>query len=87
LGIYAALADREKADVIAEFAGRQFSEFKAVLTELAVAKLGPVATEMQRLMKDPGHVDKVLHNGAERARALGDPLLADVYRTVGFLKP
>jgi tryptophanyl-tRNA synthetase len=87
LGIYAALADREKADVIAEFAGRQFSDFKAVLTELAVAKLGPVAAEMQRLMKDPGHVDQVLRNGAERASALADPLLADVYKTVGFLKP
>ena len=87
LGIYAALADRDKADVVRAFAGKQFSEFKAALTELAVAKLGPVGAEMQRLMKDPGHVDRVLHNGAERARALAEPLLADVYRTVGFLKP
>ena len=80
-------ADREKADVIAEFAGRQFSDFKTALTELAVAKLGPVATEMQRLMKDPGHVDGVLHSGAERARNLAAPILEEVYRTVGFLKP
>ena len=50
-----------------EFAGKQFSEFKAALTELAVAKLGPVGAEMQRLMKDPGHVDAVLRDGAERA--------------------
>ncbi|WP_421996280.1 tryptophan--tRNA ligase [Reyranella sp.] len=87
LGIYAALADREKTEVIAEFAGRQFSEFKAALTELAVAKLGPVGAEMQRLMKDPGHVDSVLRDGAARARALADPILAEVYATVGFLKP
>jgi len=87
LGIYAALADHEKADVVREFAGKQFSEFKAALTELAVAKLGPVGAEMQRLMKDPGHVDAILHDGAERARALAEPILGDVYRTVGFLKP
>jgi tryptophanyl-tRNA synthetase len=87
LGIYAALADRDKADVVREFASRQFSEFKAALTELAVAKLGPVGAEMQRLMKDPGHVDAILHDGAERARALAAPVLADVYRIVGFLKP
>jgi len=87
LGIFAALADREKADVVRDFAGKQFSEFKAALTELAVAKLGPVGSEMQRLMKDPGHVDAVMRNGAERARALAEPILADVYRTVGFLKP
>ncbi len=69
LGIYAALADQEKDAVIAAFAGKQFSEFKSALTEIAVAKLGPVGAEMQRLMKDPAHVDKVLHDGAQRARA------------------
>ena len=87
LGIYAALADQEKADVIRDFAGKQFSDFKAALTELAVAKLGPVGAEMQRLMGDSDHVDAILHDGAERARALADPILTEVYRTVGFLKP
>ena len=87
LGIFAALADREKGDVVREFAGQQFSAFKAALTEIAVARLGPVGAEMQRLMKDPAHVDGVLRDGAARARAIADPILADVYRTVGFLKP
>jgi tryptophanyl-tRNA synthetase len=87
LGIYAALADREKEAVVAEFAGQQFSAFKTALTDLAVAKLGPIGAEMQRLMKDPGHVDSVLHDGAARARALADPIVAEVYKVVGFLKP
>ena len=87
LGIYAALADRDKDEVIREFAGKQFSEFKAALTDLAVAKLGPVGAEMQRLIKDPAHVDSVLRTGAEKARAIAGPILADVYKTVGFLKP
>ena len=87
LGIYAALADQEKAAVVAAFAGKQFSEFKMALTDLAVAKLGPIGAEMQRLMKDPGHVDGILREGAQRARAIAAPILADVYKTVGFLKP
>jgi tryptophanyl-tRNA synthetase len=87
LGIYAALADEEKDAVVARFAGKQFSEFKGALTELAVARLGPVGAEMQRLMKDPGHVDAILRDGAQRARALAAPVLAEVYRIVGFLKP
>ena len=87
LGIYAALADQEKDAVVAQFAGKQFSEFKTALTELAVAKLGPIGAEMQRLMKDPGHVDGVLRNGAQRARAVAAPILDEVYRAVGFLKP
>ena len=87
IGIYAALDDREKADVVREFAGQQFSSFKGTLTELAVARLGPIGAEMQRLMKDPGYVDGVLRDGAERARALAAPILDEVYRTVGFLRP
>src|SRR4029077_18516551 len=59
LGIYAALADREKDEVVGEFAGKQFSEFKAALTELAVTKLGPVGAEMQRLVEDTRSVGGV----------------------------
>ena len=87
LDIYAALADRGKEDIVAEFAGRQFSEFKSALTDMAVTKLGPIGAEMQRLMKDPGHVDAILRDGAQRARAIAGPILAEVYKTVGFLKP
>ncbi len=87
LGIYAAIADKEKAEVVREFAGQQFSAFKNALTDLAVAKIGPIGSEMQRLVKDPGHVDAVLRDGAERANALARPILDEVYRVVGFLKP
>src|SRR3981081_615769 len=41
VGIYAALADREKEEVVGEFAGKQFSEFKAALVQLAGARRGP----------------------------------------------
>lgn len=87
LGIYAAIADKEKADIVREFAGQQFSAFKNALTDLAVAKIGPIGSEMQRLVKDPGHVDSVLRDGAERANALARPILDEVYRVVGFLRP
>ena len=87
LGIYAALADTSVAAVIAEYGGRNFSEFKQALTALAVAKLGPIGTEMKKLMADPGHIDAVLRNGAERARALAEPVLRQVYDIVGLLRP
>ena len=87
IGIYAALADRDTASVLAEFEGQQFSGFKAALTELAVEKLGPMGAEMKRLMEDPGHVDAVLRDGGERARAIAEPILKEVHDIVGFLRP
>ncbi|MCC6467783.1 MAG: tryptophan--tRNA ligase [Alphaproteobacteria bacterium] len=87
VGIYAALSDKTREDVLREFAGAQFSAFKGALSDLAVAVLGPIGAEMQRLMKDPGHVDRVLRDGADRATALAEPVLAEVERIVGWLKP
>ena len=86
LGIYAALSDKPMDAVLEEFAGSQFSHFKAVLTDLAVAALGPMGHEMQRLGADPGAIDAILRDGAERARAIAAPVLAEVYDAVGFLR-
>jgi len=86
LGIYAALAERPLAAVVSDFAGEPFSRFKAALTDLAVASLGSVGDEMKRLMNEPSHIDQVLREGAERARAIAVPVLAEVYDAVGFLR-
>ena len=85
VGIYAALSEKTKADVLAEFAGAQFSVFKPALADLAVEKLSPITNEMKRLMEDPAYIDNVLEKGAVRARAIADPILARVREIAGFI--
>ena len=87
LSIYAALVDHELPAVVDQFAGAQFSQFKQALADVAVAALGPIGAEMQRLMADPAHVDAVLADGAARANALAAPVLREVKEAVGFLTP
>jgi tryptophanyl-tRNA synthetase len=84
--IYAALADTTRQAVVDEFASAQFSDFKKALTDMAVEKLGPIGEEMKRLMADPGYVDGVLKDGAERARAIAMPIQDQVEEIMGFLK-
>ena len=86
VGIFAALEDKTSADVIAEYGGKGFADFKSALADLAIAKLGPMGDEMQRLCADPGHIDSILASGAERARAIAEPILDEVHRIVGLLK-
>jgi tryptophanyl-tRNA synthetase len=86
VGIYAALRDVSKAQVLAEFGGAQFSTFKAALVDLAVAVMGPTGTEMKRLTADPGHIDRVLADGAERARAIARETIGAVKDIVGFVR-
>ena len=85
LGIYAALAEQELAQTINQFAGQQFSALKEALAELAIAKIAPIGDEMRRLNDDPGAVDAVLADGAERARAIAEPVMAEARKLVGFL--
>ena len=87
LNIYAALSGQSRQQVCDEFASAQFSDFKKALTELAVEVLGPIGEEMARLMADPGHVDDVLRDGAERARAIAEPIQEEVEAIMGFLNP
>lgn len=85
LSIYAALADLAVEDVCARYGGRQFSDFKQELVDLAVATLAPVTAEVARLRQDPGHVDDLLRAGAIRARQLAEPILEEVYAAVGLV--
>jgi tryptophanyl-tRNA synthetase len=84
IAIYAALSDRTREDVTAEYAGQGFGAFKPALAELAVEALAPVTGEMRRLMADPAEIDRVLRDGAERASAVADPVVAEVKKIVGF---
>ncbi len=87
VGIYAALSDKTRAEVLEEVGGRAFSEFKGMLTDLAVSVLGPINEEMKRLLADPSQIDAVLRDGADRADAIARPVIDEVYDALGFLKP
>jgi tryptophanyl-tRNA synthetase len=87
IGIYAALAGLSREAALARFAGRNFSEFKDALTELAIDVLGRIGGEMRRLMADLGYVDRILRRGAERARAIADPILGEAQEISGLLRP
>ena len=75
-----------KADVLREFGGGQFSSFKNALVELASTKLAPIAAEMKRLVADPGHVDAILVDGADRARVIAAETMKAAKDIVGFIR-
>lgn len=85
--IYAALAGETKEAVLGRFAGQGFGAFKPALAEVAVAALSPITGELRRLLADPAEVDRVLADGAERAREIAAPVLAEVKTIVGFWSP
>ncbi|CUH78700.1 tryptophan--tRNA ligase [Tropicibacter naphthalenivorans] len=86
VNIYAALSDQTVDQVLTDVGGKQFSEFKPMLSDLAVAKLSPISTEMARLMEAPDEIDAILRHGATQAREIAAPILAKTYEIVGMVR-
>jgi tryptophanyl-tRNA synthetase len=86
VGIYAGLAETSKEQVLREFGNAPFSKFKEALAELATTRLTPIGEEMRRLMADPVEIDRILAEGARRAHAIADPILAKTKDIVGFIR-
>ncbi len=86
VNIYAGLSGQTPEQVIAEFAGAQFGQFKPKLADLAVSVLSPINAEMTRLMGDVAEIDRVLGDGAERAAAIAGPILDRTYDIIGMVR-
>ena len=86
VGIFAAVNDETKAQVLQAFGGANFSTFKTALVDLLVAKLAPIGAEMSRLAKDEAFIDGVLADGAARARAIAAPVVTAVKDIVGVVR-
>ncbi|QJB69819.1 tryptophan--tRNA ligase [Parasphingorhabdus halotolerans] len=86
VAIYAALADISAEDVLAEYAGKGFGDFKPALADLAVSKLSPIRNRFDELRKDEAAIDAVLRDGAERASALAQPTVDAAYAALGLLR-
>ncbi len=85
VNIYAALAEITPDAVLSDHGGKGFGDFKPALADLAVARLGPIGSEMSRLMDDQPEIDRILARGAERAREITAPILKRTYDIVGMV--
>lgn len=86
LVIYSALSGREIASIEDEYAGRGYGDFKKGLAEVVVGEFEPVRTRALELLDDPAELDRTLGVNAERAAAVADRTLADVYDKMGLLR-
>ncbi len=85
VNIYAALNDQSVDAVMRDVGGQQFGTFKPALADLAVAKLAPISDEMARLMQDPAEIDRILSDGAGKAREIAAPILKRTKNIVGMV--
>jgi tryptophanyl-tRNA synthetase len=86
--IYKAFATPgETADIEKRYAeGIAWGEMKQVLFETINEQLKPARAEYERLIADPGAVEAELRRGAEKAREMSVPYLAEIREAIGIRK-
>ena len=82
--IYAAVRGIGAEDVEREFDGLMYGAFKTAVGEAVVDYLAPVRERYTALREDPGELERLCTLGADRARAIAAPVVADVRRAMGF---
>jgi tryptophanyl-tRNA synthetase len=71
-------------EVEREFEGAGYGDFKKAVAEAVVELLAPVRERYAELRLDEAALDAVLAAGAEKARAIAAPTLADVRGRMGY---
>ncbi|HJQ03636.1 MAG TPA: tryptophan--tRNA ligase [Jatrophihabitans sp.] len=87
LAILAAFTDASVESVEKDFAGQGYGALKTAVAEVVVEFAQPFAARTKQLLDDPAELDRILARGAERARSVAGPTVADAYAKVGFLPP
>ena len=84
LGIYASLANLSLEKSIQEFSGKNFSEFKEILSQILTEKINPISIEIKKLLNDKKYLDKILLEGCKEADSLASKKIKKIHDIVGF---
>jgi tryptophanyl-tRNA synthetase len=83
LAILAAVRGIAPEAVEREFEGAGYGAFKQAVADAVVEYLAPVRDRYDELRADEGKLEEILEAGAEKARAITAPTLADVREAMG----
>ncbi len=66
------------------FGGMRYGDLKKQVAEMVVSKLEPIQTRYREITADPGYLDAVLKDGAERASAIANATVARAKHAMGL---
>ncbi len=84
LTIYSAFANRPVEEIVAQYQGRGYGDFKKELAEVVVEALAPLQKHIQDILADKPALERLLADGADRARALAQPRMREIKKRLGL---
>ena len=87
LTIMSLVEDVPIPELESRFEGKGYGDLKVALGEAVAARLEPIRTRYEELMKDPAETMRLLAVGADRARKVAEETMRDVRARVGLAAP
>ena len=84
INIYCACTGKAPDEVVREFDGKGYAEFKPAVGEAVVSVLKPLQDRVAELSKDKDYIDSVIKNNAEKAQYFANKTLRKVQKKIGF---
>ena len=86
LSIMSAVTGRSIENIVSDYSGKGYGDFKADVAEAVVEAIRPIRAKYDELSNDKAYLMSICEKGAERANAMSQLTLRKVYKKVGFVQ-
>ena len=85
INIYSFYSSQSPKEIVENYQGKMYSDFKKDLGEIIVEALKPMQEEYNVIINDKAQLDSILSEGRDKARYLANKTLSKVYRKIGLI--
>lgn len=85
LSIMSSVTGRRIDDIVKDYEGKGYGDFKTDVAEAVVEAMRPIRSEFDRLIADKQYLMDICEKGADSARRISQRTLKKVYKKVGFV--
>jgi tryptophanyl-tRNA synthetase len=85
INIYSSFSGKTIEEIVKEYEGKGYGEFKEDLGEVIVESLRPLRQRFKEIRSDKEYLEEVYKDGAKKASYLANKTLRKVYKKVGFI--
>ena len=84
INIYASFSNKSVKEILQQFSGKGFSQFKESLSDLIINDISPITKEMKHLMNNKDEIIKILIDGSCKAQEIANEVLIDIKKIIGI---
>ena len=84
INILSATTNQSVDQVLGNYAGKEYSALKKDLADSLIQVISPIRGEINSLLNNRDELNVILADGTEKAAAIANPIIEEVYKIVGF---